>query len=183
MHVEVTRMITLWLQHEAFGVEAMLAQVHRKKSPLAADTDEDPEPKLPYYYNDVDSEDIDESPLGIVPPRLPGLIIVSDGATDTTDTEGQSSAQFNRVILGVGYYSDAVKRAQGIRDGNYTLEAVKKSLNRFRKGENSAKYRELNGFRIVKIRRMEIERVAGGVGASALVAMLFATLEVQDKAP
>ena len=177
MHVEVTRMITAWLEHDQYGVNTLLPKVPR----LKLDGDEDPEPPAVTIFNDVDFTVIDSAGGIIKPPTTPSLVVISDGVA-RDDEIAQSQKKGHEILwdVGVGYYADGY-REEGIVAGNYTLRAVMQSLVRFH-GMRADGFREVNGVRAARITRLEMERVAPGV-ASTLVGMVFARLIVLNKLP
>ena len=74
MHVELTRMITAWLEHADYGVNAILPTLPRNK----ADGGEDEAPPDVAIYNDVDFQVYEGSRVIIVPPSTPSLVVASD---------------------------------------------------------------------------------------------------------
>ncbi len=173
MHIEATRLITTWLTDDLIGVNTML--------PLVPKQADDKDPPDVTIYNDVDY-DVGETALGISPPRVPSLVVVADERPDTSDTakKYRSGHQF-QMIVGVGYYAEKGAKYKAIIAADYTLRAVAMTLERGLKLPQAQ--REANKLLIMQLLGYETERAAGGVGASVLLGMLFATISVLNKAP
>ncbi len=180
MHVEITRLITRWMEDPTYGVNALLPGITRLTG-VGDATDSEPPPVT--IYNDVDLKSGSiASTLGIDPPKKPALVIVADSVPETQDMQGRSAAHEFKADVGFGYYGDVKhSREKAIIAGDYTLRAVKKSLRRFNEAPQPT--RQLNGIMIARVVSVETERVAGAVGASVLMGMLFARMTVLDKAP
>jgi hypothetical protein len=180
MHVEITRLLTVWLKHPQFGVNALLPGIPRD---LVGDaTMEDEEPKPVTVYNDVDFELDDVG--GFQPPSVPSLAVIADVAPDGVDiAEKLKSGHSYGFTVGIGYYSEfgANNRARARRDGNYVLRAVGQSIVRF--SQASQRTREINQVQISKFTKLTIQRVAGAVPASTLMGMVFADGVLLNKAP
>lgn len=178
MHVEVTRMVTAWLEHEQWGVNALIPTTPR----LKLDGDEDPEPSPVEIFNDIDFT-VMESAGGIIqPPTAPSIVVVSD-ALGRDDEVRQPKKAGHEIPwqVGVGYYAEPGYREEAIIAGNAVLRTVMRSLNLYH-GIRADGYRVLNGVHCAQVTRLEIERVAPGV-ASTLVGMVFADVTVVNKLP
>jgi len=179
MHVEITRLITGWLEHKEFGVGVLLPNVPRQKLKGGTDT----APEKPAVFNDVDF-DITKV-AGIDPPIVPALVVISD-----IDLRGGNVAQPKSpsieyaAVVGIGYYAEEVEKPRNLRDGNYVLRAVLRSLRLYQESpERSKDYRELNAIRITTMTGLTIQRVAGAVPKSRLFGIVFADFKIMDKAP
>ena len=184
MHVEISRLLTGWLKHPEFGVNALLPQVGRSKLVLSGPAKTDSQPAKVTIYNDVDDEVID-GVIGINPPLVPSLVVVSDIDMRNTDVrQEKKSGREISGVTGIGYYAEeGESRAANIRDGNYVLRAVMKSLNAWNESpQRSSDYRELNGVRVARLNGITIQRVAGGIQGK-LVGFVMADLFVMDMAP
>lgn len=184
MHVEITRLLVGWLKHPEFGVNKLLDQVGRQKLVISGAPKEDPKPAKVTILSDVDDEVI-AGVVGIDPPVVPSLVVVSDIDMRNTDVRQEKKAGREiSGVTGIGYYAEeGESRAANIRDGNYVLRAVIKSLNAYQaSAQRSSDYRELNGVRIASLSGMTIQRVAGGIQGK-LVGFVLADLFVMDMAP
>lgn len=178
MHVEITRMLTGWLAHPEYGVNKLVLTMPRAN--LKGVNDDKPD-KVD-IYNDVDF-DIG-SVAGIDPPSFPSVVVVADLDLKNTDAgQVHKSAYEIAAVAGIGYYAEEITKARNIRDGNYVLRSVMRSLRRFNKPSLSTDYRQLNGVGIVRITNLTMQRVAGAVPTSRLLGVVFADLMVLDKAP
>jgi len=180
MHVEVTRMITAWLSHPVYGVNALLPDIPRD---LIGGTEEDEEPEeMAAVYNDIDYE-LDDV-LGFNPAKRPSLVVISDSNPEGTDLEQPTKEGHVYSVAGaIGYYPRDVSRGRGRRDGNYVLRAVGQSLVRFNQPRLSKDYRELNGIKFVRLTKLSFQRTAGAVPESALLGILFFDGIVVNKLP
>lgn len=179
MHVEVTRMVTAWLEHETYGVNALLPGIPRFQ--IDGET-EDPEPPLVTVFNDVDFA---LSGIGgITPPMTPSIVVVSDGSERSRDIAQPNKAghEIPGWVVGVGYYAEPGYREAAIIAGNITLRAVAQSIRLFH-GVRSAAYKELNGVMIARFTEITMERVAGAVPDSTLLGLVFAELTLVNKLP
>lgn len=172
-------MLTAWLGHEVYGVNALLPEIPRN---TMVANEEDPEPDPVNIYNDMDFQFDDV--LGFNPPTRPALTVIADTAPDSVDIgEVFKAGHVYGFTVGVGYYPRDVTRSKGRVDGSYVLRAVSQSLVRFNVPKLSAGYRELNDVKIVKLTKLSIQRVAGAVPESALMGIVFADGLVLNKAP
>ncbi len=179
MHVQVTRMVTAWLEHDTYGVNALLPVIPR----LKLDGSEDPEPPEVSVFNDVDFTVV-ESAVGIVPPSTPSIVVVSDGTSRDVES-GQPVKPGHKLedwLVAVGYYAEPGYREEAIVAGDYTMRAISQSLQRLH-GQRAKEYRELNGVMIARITQIDIERVAPGVPQSTLLGLVFAQLTILNKLP
>jgi hypothetical protein len=190
MHIEATRLITAWLNHPTYGVNAQVAAVARNRFG-DVEAEADPEPKAVVLFNDVDfDEDMDESVLGINPPILPALVVVFDvnpKGIDVDEVE-KTSHQYNMVGAVAYYAEDGINRMLARREGGYVMRAVGRSLTRYNLGRLSSprsgtNYRILNGIKLVRITNLTFQRPAGGVPASQMMGIVFLDVIVQDQAP
>lgn len=180
MHVEITRLITGWLEHAEFGVNVLAPLVPRLN--LAGKSDKKP-PKVT-IYNDVDFDIA--SVHGVDPPVMPALVVVSDVDLRSGDTSEEKKSAINySAVVGVGYYEEeGESKALVVRNGNYVLRAVMRSLRAYNwSAERSKDFRELNAIRIAKLTNVTVQRMAGAVPTDRLLGMVFADLLVMDKAP
>lgn len=184
MHAEVTRMITAWLGHEEYGVNALLPDIPRNQWVAPGDPEvQDPEPPDVEIYNDVDFKVVD-SAVGIVPPSTPSIVVSSDASSRSRDVAEPTKGghEIPGWVVAVGYFAEPGYREAAILAGNYTMRAISQSLKRFH-GVRGDGYRELNGVRIARVTEITIERVAGGVPDSTLLGLVFAELVVLNKLP
>ena len=188
MHVEATRLLTAWLGHPQYGVNALLPSIPRD---LFGGQLEDEEPEPVTIYNDVDFDSaMDETVLGVNPPVRPALVVVFDVSPKGIDIEQiEKPAHLYNMVGVVAYYSeDGINRMQARRQGGYTLRAVGRSLVRYNLGRISksrtgTNYRMLNDIEITKITNMTFVRPAGAVPQSQMQGAVFLDLIVKDRAP
>jgi hypothetical protein len=181
VHVEITRILTAWVKDDQYGVNALLAQLPRKKS--VAGTSQDEKPKAVTFYNDVDYDIVEVG--GINPPTTPALVIVCDSNPRTVDIQNPNASGHKMDegwVAAFGYYGDQGDRASAIRHGNYVLRAVKMCLTRYNKYCRGERQR-LNGVVLGRVDRVEFQRAAGAVPGSTFLGLLFADLTVLDTAP
>lgn len=188
MHVEATRLITAWLNHPQHGVNALLPDTPRERFGDA----EDPVPDAVTIYNDVDFDKaVDESVIGVNPPKLPALVVVFD-----VNPRGINFGQTEKIsheydmVGAVAYYAkEGVNRMFARRAGGYTLRAVGRSLKRWNRGQLSASrtgtnYRELNSVKLLRITNIVFQRPAGAVApTSQMMGIVFLDVTVQDQMP
>lgn len=186
MHVEVTRILTAWLQHDQYGVNAMLATLPRWTGFYEEDETtpiNDPLPPDVDVYNDVDVKEI-LTTGGLRPPTMPSLVVVVDMNPKTVDIKDpNASGHEMSVAAGIGFYAEQTEVEKDIVRGDYVLRAVKKSLVRFNSPVLSKDYRKLNDYSLSRIVSIETQRVASAVPESFMLGILFADLIVLDKAP
>src|SRR4026208_1531350 len=117
MHVEATRILTAWLKDTTYGVNALLANVPRKKMT----TGSDPKPPIVDVYNDVDFEIMKDS--GIDPPTMPSLVVVSEVTSVTEDflKSKMDSGHWMRGAAGIAYYTEQSEKSLDIIAGNYVM--------------------------------------------------------------
>jgi len=178
MHVEITRLITGWLEHPEFGINALLPTVSRKNLKGKSD----PIPAKPTLYNDVDFNIVTVG--GVDPPELPALVVSSDVDLRGDNVEqGKRPGIQVRAVTGIGYYTEETYRNENVRAGNYVMRAVLMSLKRYHESaQRSEAFRELNGVRIVNMTGLTMQQVAGAVPKSRLLGVVFADLLILDKA-
>jgi hypothetical protein len=187
MHVEVARILTAWLKHETYGVNAMIDQVDRWTGYYEDDGTTqilDPRPADVDIYNDIDTKEI-QSTSGIRPPTMPSLVIVVDANPKTIDiAQVHKSGHEISAAAGFGYYAEQTDIGTEIIAGDYVLRALTKSLVRFNQPQLSRPFlRELNGILLARITGYETQRVASAVPESWLLGILFADLQILDKSP
>ena len=179
MHVEISRMITAWLEHKEYGVNTLLASVPRKN----LSGKDDRKPQAVKVYNDVDFNIA--GVVGIDPPELPSIVVVSDmDIRNAQVVQPKQPGVSYTAVVGVGYYADEDDKSLVVKDGNYVLRAVMRSLKMFDDSPDRSKaYRELNKIQLTRMTGLTQQRIGGAVPQSRLLGLVFADFTVLDKAP
>jgi hypothetical protein len=180
MHVEVTRMVTAWLGHAVYGVNALLPNVSRD---LIGGEEEDEEPELVTIYNDIDFELDDVA--GFNPAKRPALAVICDVNPEGTDISQPDKPGHEYGLTGaIAYYAkEGTPRARARRDGNYVLRAAGQSLARFNRPQLSKDFRQLNDVLLARLTKLSFQRVAGAVPESSLMGIVFFEGILLNKAP
>lgn len=178
MHVEITRILTRWLSHPQYGVNKLAPLVPRENM----DGKKDPAPVKVDIYNDVDFDLT--SIAGITPPSVPSLVIVADLDLRSSDiAQATRQAHLIPAIAGIGYYAEPEYKSDAIKAGNYVLRAVGRSLKLLNEPNKYQPVRELNNIMVARVVGVVTQRVAGAVPPSGLLGIMFADLQVMNKAP
>lgn len=184
MHVDVTRMLVKWLEHDQYGVNALAAELPRLTGELDEDNDpiEDPAPAAVTVFSDLTPE-INHTE-GLRPPKMPCIVVIVDANPKTVDIgkRGKPAHEISAAV-GIGFYAEQTDIERDIITGDYILRALKQSLTLFNEPHLSRDYRELNKIQLTKVESIETQRVASAVPESHMLGILFADLLVLDKLP
>lgn len=172
MIVETTLLLDRWLQHTEHGFVSMMLALPRN-DPEGNEFDMPPEPLL---YNDVEDEEVAGE---IDPPSEVSLVLFCDSDADVQSAN--SNRQIARQLtIAVAYITRDTPSNVAVRNGGFTLRAVKKSLLRFNDQGLSRDFRELNGIKVMQINSISEQRVAGAVGRSQLWGFVLTSVMVID---
>lgn len=179
MIVEVVRLIDRWLKNEEYGLEKMLHEVPR----FRPEGTQDPMPAMPCIVNDTEDENV---ATDLDPAKVPAIVIYgTNGPKFPLDRRGNRNAGtiVPSVIVAAAYITREEVALKAVQDGNYILQAVKRSLAHYNSLEQARGSRTLNTVTIAQIRDVEERSVRGAVGKSQLWGFVLATVVVIDSAP
>lgn len=164
----VTRLLDRWMEHGTHGVN--VTQMLQPRNRPGGGTDAAPGPVT--VYNDVDDEEVATE---IDPPASPALTIWMDSEVDI-DWHGKMRAK--NVTLAFAYTTRNEADLVAIRNSGYTLGGVMETLERYNDQSKAQGYRELNGWKVMEVSDITLQRAAGTVGESRLWGFVLAHLVV-----
>jgi len=164
----VTRLADRWMEHATHGVNALQATQPRNRPGGGTDS----VPPSVTVYNDVDDEEVATE---IDPPASPALTIWMDSEIDIT---WRGTMRAKGVTLAFAYTTRHEADLVAIRNSGYCLGGVMESLERFNDQKLAVGYRELNGWKIMEVSDITLQRAAGTVGESRLWGFVLAHLVV-----
>ena len=184
MIFESTVLVRRWMEHPTHGVVQKLATVPRDKVVGQVITGQWPVPTTPAIYADVERPELAAQDLNYI-AKSPALVVyvderVEDTGSNTGKVPYQPQRSFRATIV---YITQGEAADVAIREGGFTLRAVKKCLNDFNSQSLSAGFRDYNKVKLVKIGPITTNIVSGAVGKSDLWGFLVATLHVIDEDP
>lgn len=190
MRLEVVRMVADWLIDAAgnnLGINAFIPKV-------PVDVGDEPPDLIPAFdsadYPATKIAVFDESRHQIVlerkePPKTPALYVTSQGVVSLTGEpwpNGQVRETVAPLKIVVRYLTANANLVNGLRDGEYTLRAVARSLRAL--SENNAiadAARERNGIQlIVGLNPMEFYPVVGAAGNARISGALLLNYKARD---
>lgn len=189
MRIELTRIVADWLLHPEFGVNAYIPSVPRDAG--------DPAPPLIAGWADPSGQP-QVQPLAVFdntrhewvarrgdPPALPCLVV---GIPDVVDVTGEPwpSGQYRTttidVELAIAYISASEDEFAALRDGEYTLRAVVRSLRELTANANEASCLR-NDVRLDNVTRVRYTPLSEAVGAGRMSGGLSLSIHAEDGNP
>lgn len=192
MRIETTRIIADWLLHATKGANHYIPLVPRDGG--------DPAPPLLAAWVDPDTRHTQVTQFAVfddtrhpwvikkgeVIPATPCLFVALVGPIDVTGEpwpNGDFRTTTTPAQVVIGYITDNEDLFAAVRDGEYTLRAVARSMRELMKNENEASNLR-NGVRIIAMqppmRYIPMNEVVGGGRMSG---GLLVTLEAEDGTP
>lgn len=183
MYLETLRMVTAWLKHEQYGVNAMLGVV-----PIDP-VDNTPNPIATLsnagglaVFNEPDCEEVITKRE---PIALPALYVTSEDRITMSGEpipDGQVRYVESGIPIVIRYITDVQPLTKAVIDGYYTLRAAAKSLAEFSKQVHEAD-RTRNMILIIhgtSLDYLPIDEAVGKVRASGAI---IPTFHARDAAP
>lgn len=188
MRVELTRMVADWLLHPDFGVNRYLDTVPRDAG--------DPGPPLVAAWADPDQPQV--SPVAVFddtrhrwvvrredPPAMPCLLVGVTAPIELTGEpypDGQFRMTTADVELAIAYMTQQEDEVVAIRDGEYTLRAVARSLRELlRNDQDAARLR--NSVRLIAAPTLRYVPLVAVVGAGRVSGAVVLSVHAEDGAP
>jgi hypothetical protein len=194
VELESTRLLCAWLKNGATGVNALLPSQPLSPPDLAAGlnlaaVDNSPDGRPLYLVNDILNDYEDEHvSREWMPLNNRTLVVMCNGAVVVPFGSGVRPApqwEAETLELGVAYCLRDEVGPLDRRVMYYTLRAVRDSLNRLANlnGPAAQTARAENGVELLRLRRMQYERMAGKLGRAALLGVVRCIWHVRDTRP
>lgn len=179
MIFESTVLLRRWMEHPQYGVVPLLANVPRNN--IAGG--QWPVPTTPTIYADVEHPELAAQNLD--PAVVPALVVYVDERVglqhqDASNKDYERMRHFQATVAYIHRDEEPIK---AVRDGGFTLRAVKKCFRLFNQQTLSGQYRDYNAIKLMKIGPVVTHIVSGAVGKSQLWGFVDATLTVVDEDP
>ncbi len=167
---ETAMLLDRWSRHAEHGVNALAANLPRRKMSVAGVilADEWPAPAPVDLY--IDQEDAGTA-AELDPPTTPAFLTWGEGEPLEVELKDRhSNARAFAIIIGTAYVTAAdVDAAKATREAATYLRANRISFLRFNTQSLSNGYRELNDIRVEQLRHVASQKVPGlPVGNSRL---------------
>lgn len=189
MRIELTRVVADWLLHPDYGVNAYIATIPRDAADPAppfiagwADTSGQAQVQELAVFDDTRHEWVARRGD---PPALPCLVVGIPDVIDMTGEpwpDGQYRTSDIDIELAVAYISASEDEFRSIRDGEYTLRAVARSVRELTRNVNEASCLR-NGVRLCTVTRMRYTPLREAVGAGRMAGGLTLSIHAEDGDP
>ncbi len=176
MILETTLLIDRWLQHDTYGVEAMLQTISRQNP----EGTEFRMPAMPCILNDFEDESVVTE---LDPDKTPALVLYVDTDVRIADPANSLRQIGTRLLVTTAYLVNDVPPNKATQDGAFILRAVRKSLTNYNSSQKSEGYRKLNDIKIAEITEVSERRIIAGLGTSQMFGFVFARVLVIDSQP